>query len=244
MSSRPRIVSLVPSSTETLLGLGAGVVACTRFCEEPTLPHVGGTKNPDIAAIVALQPDVVVMDRQENRREDARALDDAGVTLFVSDVTTVAEAHAVVGDLAALAGCDVPASGPTTPTSAAPALGTDERTVFVPIWRRPWMTIGRATYGADVLAAIGCRLVSTDPDDPYPTIDLAAAAVLAPDAVLIPSEPYEFTDAHLGELRATFGVDVPLVRVDGRDLFWWGLRTPAAIVRLRASLSGMSPPPT
>ena len=68
-----RVVSLVPSSTETLLALGVDVVACTRFCEQPAIPHVGGTKNPDIAAIVALAPDLVVLDEEENRREDADA---------------------------------------------------------------------------------------------------------------------------------------------------------------------------
>ena len=70
----PRLVSLVPSATETLLALGADVVACTRFCEQPAARHVGGTKNPDVAAIVALAPDVVVVDEEENRREDADAL--------------------------------------------------------------------------------------------------------------------------------------------------------------------------
>ena len=69
-----RVVSLVPSSTETLLALAADVVACTRFCEQPDLFHVGGTKNPDIDAIVELRPDLVVMDREENRIEDHDAL--------------------------------------------------------------------------------------------------------------------------------------------------------------------------
>ena len=73
-----RVVSLVPSVTETLLAWGVDVIACTRFCEQPELLHVGGTKDPDIAAIVALAPDLVVVDREENRREDAEALDGRG----------------------------------------------------------------------------------------------------------------------------------------------------------------------
>ncbi len=96
-----RIVSLVPSGTETLLSLGAPVTACTRFCEQPGIPHVGGTKNPDIDAIIELDPDFVVMDREENRREDADALVAAGIDLFVSDVTTVDAAERFVVDLAA-----------------------------------------------------------------------------------------------------------------------------------------------
>ena len=95
-----RVVSLVPSSTETLLALGGDVVACSRFCEQPDIAHVGGTKNPDIDAIVALAPDLVVLDREENRLEDHDALVAAGLSVFVSDVTDVSGALTVVRDLA------------------------------------------------------------------------------------------------------------------------------------------------
>ena len=115
----PRIVSLVPSSTETLLSLGAPVTACTRFCEQPGIPHVGGTKNPDIERIIELAPDFVVMDREENRREDADTLAAAGIELFVSDVTTVDAAEQVVIDLADRAGRPRPDSA--VPPSTAPA---------------------------------------------------------------------------------------------------------------------------
>ena len=84
-----RVVSLVPSVTETLTAWNVEPIACTRFCERPDLPHVGGTKNPDIAAIVALAPDLVVVDRQENRREDADALGRAGLQLSVLDVRSI-----------------------------------------------------------------------------------------------------------------------------------------------------------
>ena len=93
-----RVVSLVPSATETLLALGADVVACTRFCEQPDLPHVGGTKNPDVAAIVALAPDLVVVDEEENRREDAEALVAAGVELLVTSVRSVDDALRATAD--------------------------------------------------------------------------------------------------------------------------------------------------
>src|SRR6185369_5763935 len=86
-----RVVSLVPSLTETLIALGVPPVACTRFCEQPDLPHVGGTKNPDIDAIVALAPDLVFMDREDNRREDAEALEARGIEVLPTDVTAVAD---------------------------------------------------------------------------------------------------------------------------------------------------------
>ena len=100
---------------------------------------------------------------------------------------------------------------------------------LVPIWRRPWMALGAPTYGASLLAALGVAVV---PDDagPYPEVELDDAS--PPDVVLVPSEPYDFKDAHLVELSQV----APTVRVDGQDLFWWGARTAAAIERLRATL--------
>src|SRR5205807_1142907 len=133
-----RVVSLVPSVTESLLAMGVTPVAVTRFCEQPGLPTVGGTKDPDVAAIVALGPDLVVVDEEENRREDA-----------------------------------------------------DEPTR-------------------------------------YPEVTLDQARARGPDVVLAPSEPYPFRRRHVPELEQV----APVELVDGRDLFWWGVRTPAAIARL------------
>jgi ABC-type Fe3+-hydroxamate transport system substrate-binding protein len=226
----PRVVSLVPSATETLVSLGADVVGCTRFCEQPELRHVGGTKNPDIDAIVALAPDVVVVDEEENRREDAAALSAAGLDLLVLAVRSVEDAMAAVGELARRTG----RPAPDLSVAAPPAV---RARAFVPIWRRPWMTINGDTYGAAVLRAIGIELVTADFPERYPTIELTDLASLAPDVVLVPSEPYSFTDAHGDELRAAVP-GAAVVRVDGQDLFWWGTRTPGAIERLRLAASG------
>jgi ABC-type Fe3+-hydroxamate transport system substrate-binding protein len=224
-----RVVSLVPSSTETLLHLGADVIACTRFCEQPRILDVGGTKNPDIDAIVALSPDVVVLDREENRQEDAVALRAAGVELFVSDVATLAGALEVVRELATLVG------GPSA-LDALPIVAPIGLSVFVPIWRRPWMSINGQTYGASLLDHLGCTLVTAELDAAYPEVELDQLSAWAPDMVAVPSEPYEFADTHLGELQDA-SPDSTVVRVDGQDLFWWGSRTPGAIVRLHAALS-------
>jgi ABC-type hemin transport system substrate-binding protein len=220
--SLPRVVSLVPSATETLLALRADVVACTRFCEQPHLRHVGGTKNPDVAAVVALAPDVVVVDEEENRREDADALRAAGLTLVVTAVRSVADALAAVGVLAAAAGC-------TAPGLELPAPVAGGVTAFVPIWRRPWMTINADTYGASVLAHAGVDLVTSSRAQRYPTVELDGVGT--PDLVLVPSEPYSFTDDHVADLRTAFPA-ASVVRVDGQDLFWWGVRTPGAVERL------------
>lgn len=227
-SADRRVISLVPSATETLLALGADVIACTRFCEQPRLRHVGGTKNPDLAAIIELQPDLVVVDEEENRREDADALTAAGLELFVTAVRDVAGARAVVDALALAVArpCPVDPGLPTPPSSPT-------RSAFVPIWRRPWMTINGDTFGADMLRHVGVDVVTAAAPDRYPTVELNDVGT--PDLVVVPSEPYEFTDAHLGELAAAFPT-ATIVRVDGQDLFWWGTRTPAALARLRSVL--------
>ena len=224
-----RIVSLVPSATETLSAWGIEPVACTRFCERPDLRHVGGTKNPDIDAIVETRPDLVVLDRHENRREDAEALVAAGLDIVALEVDSLDGLPAQLGLLAA-------AVGAAPYEFELPVLPPVGGTVFVPIWRRPWMTIGRGTYASSLLAALGSVNVFADAATDYPEVTLAEAAARAPEVVLVPSEPYVFSDGHLAELA----VVAPPVRVDGQDLFWWGARTPSAMQRLHAQLIDVS----
>ncbi len=227
-----RVVSLVPSSTETLLALGAEVVACTRFCEQPDLRHVGGTKNPDVAAIVALAPDLVVLDREENRIEDHDALVAAGLEVFVSDVRSIDAGVRVVAELADAVGT------PPPPLEAIPSIDPPiEALAFVPIWRRPWMSISVATYGGSVLRRLGVELVTADADVAYPAVELDEVAARAPTVVLVPSEPYDFSASNLDELAAALP-SAEILRIDGQDLFWWGIRTPGAVARLATALGG------
>lgn len=233
----PRVVSLVPSVTETLLAWGVVPVGVTRFCEHPELPAVGGTKNPDLERIVALAPDLVVVDREENRRPDADALTAAGVALHVTHVRAVADVAPTLAALREALGLGE-GKGSALPPPAQP-----ERPVrvYVPIWRRPWMSISGATYGSSVLAAAGADNVLAGHPDAYPAVGPDEVAALRPDAVLAPSEPYPFAARHAG----LFAGLAPMVPVDGKDLFWWGTRTPAAVARLRrvvASVSGRCRP--
>jgi ABC-type Fe3+-hydroxamate transport system substrate-binding protein len=223
-----RVVSLVPSVTETLLAWGVEPVACTRFCEQPSLLHVGGTKDPDVAAIVGLAPDLVVVNDEENRLEDAEALRAAGLDLHVATVRTVGDVAPVLAALADRVGAGFEPWEPV-----APAEARSWRRAFVPIWRRPWMSLNADTYGSSVLSTVGVDNVYADADDRYPAVTLEDAAARRPDVVLAPSEPYPFRDRHVAELEAV----APVVLVDGRDLFWWGARTPAAIERLATALS-------
>lgn len=191
---------------------------------------MGGTKNPSIDDIVAFDPDLVVVDREENRLDDAAALARAGLGLFVSDVRSVDDATGVVADLARVVGAPPPPAETATP---APVVART-RSVLVPIWRRPWMTIGPHTYGASVLDRIGLDTGDWGSGD-YPTFTLELLALRAPAVIAVPSEPYDFSESHVDELRRA-SPSSRVVRVDGQDLFWWGTRTPAALARLALAL--------
>ena len=219
-------MSLVPSVTETLLAWGIRPVACTRFCEQPALATVGGTKNPDLDAIIRLAPDLVVMDEEENRREDYEALRARGLDVLAVAVRGLADVDPAMTRLAERTGADwVPLGIAGTPTPA----GT---LAFVPIWRRPYMALGAPTYGTSVLAHVSVGNVAAGLGS-YPTVTLEQMRAAGARVVLAPSEPYSWRENHLSELR----VVGPVVAVDGKDLFWWGARTPGALERLGTALS-------
>ena len=224
-----RVVSLVPSVTETLLAWGVTPIACTRFCEQPEIPAVGGTKNPDLTRIVDLAPDLVVMDVEENRLPDHEALEGAGISVHVLAVRSLADVGPQLEGLAQVLGVR------SEPIELPPARGR-RAAAFVPIWRRPYMALGEPTYGASVLAHLGIA-VSFGERGPYPEVTLEEAAAARPDAVLAPSEPFHFTKRQLPELEPV----APVTFVDGKDLFWWGARTPAALQRLDRALGSLSP---
>jgi ABC-type Fe3+-hydroxamate transport system substrate-binding protein len=235
-----RVVSLVPSVTETLVALGVTPVACTRFCEQPGIATVGGTKNPDVAAIVSLQPDVVVVNDEENRREDADALTAAGLRVHSMSPRTLTDVGPAVRALAELLGATVPAPFSADEWRSWCAARLDgagpRRRGAVFVWRRPWMTMNGDTYGSSLLAALGVENVFAADVERYPETTLDEVARRDPELVLLPSEPYAFGTRHAAEVAAT--VDADVRTVDGRDLFWWGTRTPSAFARLQAALAG------
>jgi ABC-type Fe3+-hydroxamate transport system substrate-binding protein len=237
-----RIVSLVPSATETLLALGVPPIACTRFCEQPDIPSVGGTKDPEVAQISLLKPDLVVVNDEENRFEDVERLGKLGVPLHEMSPRSVAEVGPAVAALAGAVGAPVP--DPFGPAAWGRWLDErrrrrtgEPRRAFVLVWRRPWMTLAGDTYGSSVLQLLGCFNVFTGQGVRYPMVELAEAAGRKPDLVLLPTEPYPFKERHTAEV--TEGIPgAEVVIVDGQDLFWWGIRTPGAVDRLTEALRG------
>ena len=220
-----RVVSLVPSVTETLVAWAVAPVGVTRFCHAPGIARVGGTKDPDVERVAALGPDLVVMDEEENRREDYAALSARGLNVLALAVRDVADLDREMARLAEAVGVrwSPLALGPPRPPSGRAA---------VPIWRRPWRFLGPDTYGASLLERAGLEVVPRD-RGPYPGLDLDEARALAPDAVIAPSEPYPFSERHRAELESV----APVTFLDGRDLFWWGARTPGTLGRITATLS-------
>lgn len=246
----PRLVSLVPSWTETLyrFGFDAEVVGVTRWCVHPKelvqrVPKVGGTKDPDVAAIVALKPDLVVCEREENRKEDVDALRAAGVPVWLSDVRSLDDSLREIRSLGQAVGRREAARVLAEEVEAArreveAARGPDVP-VYCPIWRRPWMTLTKDTYAHHVLAAAGARNVFADAEGRYPERGPEEALEAGARAVLLPTEPYPFHDkleAALEELdEAGFPRDRVLL-VDGEALTWYGAREPWGLREVASTL--------
>jgi ABC-type Fe3+-hydroxamate transport system substrate-binding protein len=246
-----RLVSLVPSLTEYLFAIGAGdrIVGVTDYCVEPAaevahLPKVRGTKNPDRAAIQRLRPDLVIANKEENRERDVVALEAIGLVVYVTDPCTVAGA---IDELAALARVVAAEDGAAAILAELrAALAEAERVRRQPprptlafIWRDPWMAVGRDTYADDLLHLCGAtNLAHALQGSRYPRASLDEFMALAPEAILLPDEPYAFAE----EDRAAFAAypDVPAVRegrimlIDGKLLTWYGPRIAEALRVARA----------
>jgi len=199
-------------------------IAVTRFCEHPELPQVGGTKDPDIEQIASLAPDVVVVNDEENRKVDFDELETRGLRVHVVRVTSVEHVAPEMKALALLVDRNYEPEPLPSPMSV-------RTRAFIPIWRRPWMTMNGDTYGSSVLAHLGVANVFDSALERYPEVVLDAVPKV--DVVLAPSEPYPFGPRHADELRTV----APVTFVDGKDLFWWGVRTPGALARLGAALT-------
>jgi ABC-type Fe3+-hydroxamate transport system substrate-binding protein len=226
-----RVVSIVPSLTEAIAATDRSLlVGATDWCSHPAdldVTRVRGTKNPDVDAIVALGPDLVIANAEENREPDLSALRSAGVPVWVTAPTTVPESlDSLTRLLTAVAG-DVPEwLVRAREVWAAPYEGP-RRTALVPIWRRPWMALGRDTFAGDVLARLGVDNVLAGDPERYPRIDLGR---LAPYQILVlPDEPYAFSPDDGPEAFP----GVPAYCVSGRHLTWYG----PSLVEARAVLS-------
>jgi iron complex transport system substrate-binding protein len=238
-----RIVSLCPSLTELVFDLGRGeeLVGRTKFCVHPVgrverIEPVGGTKNPKIARILELAPDLVLMNEEENRREDARALAAAGLCLHVSFPRDVGETAAMVRDIGSTLGAVTEAESIAAEIERRAARVRENAHSAPPvryaylIWRNPWMVAGGATFVTAMLALPGGINVFADHPDRYPVVTAKDLADADPDAVFLSSEPFPFKEKHADELASSTGLPRDRVHfVDGEYLSWHGSRTPNGI---------------
>lgn len=237
-----RIVSLVPSLTELVFWLGAGerLVGRTRFCTEPDgevagVPAFGGTKNPQVEKIVAAAPDLVIANKEENRREDIEALEAAGVKVLLTDPNSVAEALAMIAELGDLLGAEGRASELVADVrqELAVPVGGEPARVFVAVWHNPLMGLGSNAYGHSLLEASGARNVLAGRER-YPEVSLDELRALGPRLILLPDEPFPFDPGH----AALYGEVAPARVVDGKLLWWYGPRMPEAVRSLRQLFAG------
>ena len=247
-----KIVSLCPSLTELVFDLGAGdaLVGRTKFCVHPAdrvdaVEKVGGTKNPKIERIVELAPDLVLMNDEENRKEDAAALEAAGIRIHSSMPTTAAETASMVRAIGvALARSREAESIAADIERRADRVRRDA--VRHPpvryaclIWREPIMTISDDTYIAGLLSLAGARNVFGGREDRYPTITAAELHDADPLLVLLPNEPFPFQEKHVEELSALTRLPRERFKLaDGELLSWHGSRTPRGIDYAESLLRG------
>lgn len=189
-----RVVSLVPSLTETLFDLGADdtVAGITDFCifpERLALPRVGGTKNPRVAEIRALAPDLVYMNLEENLRRHADEIE-SFAPVFVTEPKSVDDVAELIATLAAIHAKD--ASPLLRELDAARFTAPRPFTFAVPIWKSPWMWCGGDTYVSALVESTGSRNVLRDRER-YPSMSVEEVLALEPDVVFLPDEPYAFT---------------------------------------------------
>ena len=239
-----RIVSLVPSWSETLFALGAGdsLVGVTEYCVHPAegvakLAKVGGTKNPAVAVIAGLRPDLVLANKEENRQRDVERLEAAGLRVFVTYARTVREAAAELRALGRITGRE--AAGEAIAAEVETRLATTEAVppgrrprAAALVWRDPLMVVGGDTFASDLMRCAGAENPFAAASGRYPRVTRAELEAAAPDVLLLPTEPYRFEERDRLEF---LGLDCPAGQsgrvhvIEGELLTWYGPRMARAL---------------
>lgn len=241
-----KIVSLVPSVTETLfaLGLDDQIAAITTFCRFPEdkvihKTKIGGTKNPDRERILELKPDVIILNEEENRKEDADYFRDHGIPLRITFPSNVAEASEMIRELGNE--FDAAAKAVSISNQIDDALEDIRVRRLVPtlifIWKRPYWTVNKSTYVHSICEVVGLKNIFADLQDRYPQLSEDQIIQEDPEVVLFPDEPYVFREKdvlefqnHFPELKAV--QQNKLIMLDGTYLTWHGVRTLKALQQL------------
>lgn len=240
-----RIISLVPSQTELLfsLGLEDSVVGITRFCVHPESwfrqkARIGGTKAVDPVRVDALQPDLIIANKEENERPQIEALAER-YPVWVSDIKTLADALAMIRSIGDLTGKAAQANLLADEIAIRFAVmqppPATQRVAYL-IWRNPWMAAGGDTFIHQMLTHTGLINLFAD-QDRYPEVDLTDLTGTR-TAILLSSEPYPFRDRHIREIKEILP-NAQVHLVDGEMFSWYGSRlllAPAYFEQLRETL--------
>ncbi|WNJ18978.1 helical backbone metal receptor [Pontibacter sp. G13] len=225
-----RIICLCPSLTETLavIGVGDRLVGRTRFCIHPmpelkSVTRVGGTKEVKYDRIHALEPDLIICEKEENTREIVETLSQR-YPVFVTEIQGIDRAIAMVEDLGELIGLgqegrDLRANLSAARKQVAPMEG-NLRAAYM-IWKDPWMGAGRDTFIDEMLNEMGLTNILRDMSGRYPEISLEALISIRPELILLSSEPYPFKEEHLKSLKAVLPHS-HIELVDGEMFSWYG----------------------
>ncbi|MDN0196075.1 helical backbone metal receptor [Streptomyces sp. S.PNR 29] len=219
-----RVVSLVPSLTEAVAASVPGaLVGATDWCTHPAgldVARIGGTKNPKLDRVLSLDPDLVIANEEENRAPDLAALRAAGVEVLVTEVRDVPGAFRELARVLDACGAAERPRWLAEAEKTWSRLPVPKRrtTAVVPIWRRPWMVLGRDTFAGDVLARLGVDHLYAAHAERYPKIPVEELRAAGPDLVVLPDEPYRFTADDGPEAFC----GLPCALVSGRHLTWYG----------------------
>lgn len=238
-----RIVSLCPSLTQTIcdLGLKTAVVGCTKFCVHPPDIHrmatlVGGTKDPDLDAIAALNPTAVLVNEEENKPEHIEALAQRWRVLrtFPRAPADVPAMLRAMGEF--LDWRESHENAAREVEAAIAAIDGDRWSPFrflYFIWQRPHMIAGRDTYISRLLESVG-GTNAYEGTERYPAVELADFTAKGVDAVLLSSEPYPFRKRDARALREVWPTAPAIFKIDGQLMSWHGTYTVAALRGLMA----------
>ncbi len=234
-----RVVSLVPSVTETLfdLGVGGAVIGITDFCifpESIERPRLGGTKNPDVEAIRALAPDLVHMNLEENLERHAREIE-SFAPVFVSEPKSIGDVSALITNLGAIHDCAARAAAIVAQLRTELQKMPQELFTFAcSIWKKPWMWCGGDTYVSNLVGTAGGLNILQERAR-YPSIELPSVVAMRPNVIFLPDEPYAFRTSDAEELGRTTDARV-IGPFPGHLFTWHGTRTIEGLRFLREIL--------
>ena len=226
-----RIISLVPSITELIayFDLDDETLAITKFCVHPekwyrSKLRIGGTKDFNIEKIMALRPDLVLSNKEENSKDPVEKLAET-IPVYLSDVNNVEDALVMIRDIGLLTGklseADSLIENITMAFRNIPPGNDPLRTAYL-IWKDPYMTVGGDTFISDMMKKAGFDNVFADAGR-YPIVSLPELVASAPELLLLSSEPFPFKEKHVVEFQSLF----PYTRVliaDGEMFSWYGSR--------------------